>query len=122
MALILCIDDCENGLTVRKLVLESHGHTVLTALTAAEGLQHFMDHAVELVISDHCLKEKCGTEIAKEMKRHKPEVPFILLTGRLDPPEDIRSIDVFLTKGGGPQQLLEVVSDLLNWRLAAASQ
>jgi DNA-binding NtrC family response regulator len=120
VALILCIDDCESGLTVRKLVLEAQGYTVLTSLTAADGLQHFMDNAVELVISDHCLKETRGTEIAKEMKRHKPEVPFILLSGHLDPPEDIRAIDMFLTKGGGPQQLLDVISDLLNWRVGVA--
>jgi DNA-binding NtrC family response regulator len=120
MALILCIDDCENGLTVRKLVLEAQGYTVLNALTAEEGLQHFMDHAVELVISDHCLTQKSGTEIAKEVKRHKPEVPFILLSGYVDPPEDIRAVDVFVTKSGGPQQLLEVISDLLHWRQGVA--
>jgi hypothetical protein len=35
MAVILCIDDSENGLAVRKLLLETQGHRVLTALTGS---------------------------------------------------------------------------------------
>jgi CheY-like chemotaxis protein len=120
MAVILCIDDCECGLLVRKLLLETRGHTVLTATSAEDGLQQFASHAVDLVVSDYCLNEKRGTEIAEAMKRQKPEVPFILLSGHIEPPEDIRAVDMFVTKGGGPQQLLEIVSELLNCRLGAA--
>src|SRR5689334_10914480 len=104
MAVILCIDDCESGLAVRKLLLETQGHTILTALTAEDGLQQFQANPIDLVISDHCLKEGKGTEMAKVMKLYKPEVPFILLSGHIEPPEDIRSVDMFLTKGGGPKQ------------------
>lgn len=113
MAVILCIDDCENGLAVRKLLLEAQGHTILTALTAEEGLQQFQANRIDLVISDHCLKDRKGTEIATAMKRHQPDVPFILLSGHVDPPEDIRAVDMFITKGGGAQQLLEIVANLL---------
>ena len=120
MAVILCIDDCECGLAIRKLLLEAQGYTVLTALTAEEGLQQFLNQPVELVISDHCLKEKRGGEIAKVMKHYKPEVPFILLSGHIEAPEDIRGVDMFVTKGGDVQQLLEVVSELLSWRVDVA--
>jgi CheY-like chemotaxis protein len=153
MAVILCIDDCESGLAVRKLLLESQGHTVLTALSAEEGIRHFANHPVELVVSNHGLREQTGTEVAKAMKRQKPEIPFVLLSGRsfnfpveeplneivpsdpiaisrggtvialpspptrepcAEPPEEMRAVDVFVTKVDEAQQLLEIVPNLLN--------
>jgi DNA-binding NtrC family response regulator len=120
MAVILCIDDCENGLAVRKLLLEAQGHTILTALTAEEGLQQFQANPVDLVISDHCLKEANGTEIARAMKHYKPEVPFILLSGHIEPPEDIRAVDIFVTKGGGAEELLAIVAEMLHSRQCVA--
>ena len=113
MAVILCIDDSENGLLVRKLLLETQGHQVLAALTAEHALEQFLTNQVKLVVSDYLLKETTGIELAKAMRSLKPEVPFILLSGQLDPPDDMRDVDVFVTKGGGPHHLLEVITDLL---------
>ena len=113
MALILCIDDCENGLSLRKTMLEKQGHKVLAALTAEQGLKKFRCNPVELVISDHCLKETTGVKVARAMKSLKPDIPFLVLSGRLEPPDDLRDIDVFVTKGGHPQELLKVIAELL---------
>jgi CheY-like chemotaxis protein len=113
MALILCIDDCENGLSLRKLRLEKQGHKVLSALTDEQGFKEFQANPVELVVSDHCLKEKTGGEATRAMKSLKPDIPFITVSGRLEPPADLRDIDAYLTKGGPPQDLLEIIADSL---------
>lgn len=113
MAVILCIDDSDVGLFVRKLVLEKQGHTVLTATCTAEGLALFTHQLVDLVISDHCLKGETGAQIAGDMKRLKPEVPFILLSGNLEPPEDLRDVDLFMTKALNPEVFLETISGVL---------
>jgi CheY-like chemotaxis protein len=113
MAVILCIDDSDVGLFVRKLLLERQGHKVITATSAEDGLQVFKDEPVDLVISDHCLKGQTGTEIAAAMKTLNPQIPFILLSGHLEPPEHMPHVDLFITKGGKVESFMEEVSCVL---------
>jgi CheY-like chemotaxis protein len=55
---ILCIDDAEVALRVRKLLLASAGYNVLTASSGEEGLELFKHNPIELVIADHFLSDK----------------------------------------------------------------
>ncbi|MGB7553519.1 MAG: response regulator, partial [Candidatus Korobacteraceae bacterium] len=72
---ILCVDDAEIALRVRKLLLTIAGYEVVTAASGEEGLEQFKRDSVDLVIADHFLTDKTGTEIAREMKTIKPHVP-----------------------------------------------
>src|SRR5256885_2299252 len=78
---ILCIDDQTSLLLARTLVLQNEGYSVLAASSAAEGLRKFREMQVDLVISDHLLGGTTGAEIAAQMKREKPEIPIILISG-----------------------------------------
>jgi len=84
--LILCIDDADITLRVRKLLLASEGYSVLTASSGEEGLEVFKKNPVDLVIADHFLSDKTGTEIAREMKQLKPEVPILIMSAALEKP------------------------------------
>ena len=53
--LVLCIDDAEIALRVRKLLLTSVGYSVITAASGEEGLALFKENPVDLVIADHFL-------------------------------------------------------------------
>ena len=79
---ILCVDDAEIALRVRKLLLTIAGYEVVTAASGEEGLELFKRDAVDLVIADHFLTDKTGTEIAREMKTIKPHVPILIEIGR----------------------------------------
>ncbi len=70
--LILCVDDAEVALRIRKLLLSSAGYEVLTASSGEEGLELFRQFAVDMVVADHFLSDKSGSEIAAEMKQIKP--------------------------------------------------
>lgn len=96
---VLCIDDEPNLLTIRQLVLAAAGYEVIATTDGSSGLALFKEHQVDLVILDHFLPDKPGGEVAAEMKRLNPEVPIILMTGLLDPPEGAEHADMFLTKG-----------------------
>lgn len=96
---VLCIDDEPNLLTIRQLVLAAAGYEVIATTDGSSGLALFKEHRVDLVILDHFLPDKPGAEVAAEMKRANPEVPIILMTGLLDPPEGAEHADMFLTKG-----------------------
>ena len=51
--LILCIDDADIALRVRKILLGAEGYNVLTASSGEEGLEIFRQNSIELVIADH---------------------------------------------------------------------
>jgi len=115
-SLILCIDDAEVALRVRKLLLVNAGYNVLTASSGEEGLDVFRDNPVELVIADHFLSDKSGAEIAAEMKGLKPEIPILIVSAAADPPSGMEFSDGFLSKGDGPDALLHTIAALLDRR------
>ena len=100
--LILCIDDAEIALRVRKLLLSNAGYSVLTAASGEEGLEVFKEHPVDLVIADHFLSDKTGAEIAMEMKEMKPQVPILIVSAASEEPPGLEFADGFLSKGEGP--------------------
>jgi len=114
VALILAVDDESSGLYFRKLILEHSGHTVLSATTVDEALNLFRNNPVDLVVTDHLLGRQTGMEMAKEMKRTKPSVPVILLSGTSSVPEPLLHADTFLSKTEGPEQLLQAVQLILS--------
>ena len=111
--LILCIDDADIALRVRKLLLGSEGYNVLTAKSGEEGLELFKQNPVELVIADHFLSAKTGTEIAREMKALKPEVPILIISAAMEKPDGLEFADGFLAKGEPPNVLLDTIAHLL---------
>jgi CheY-like chemotaxis protein len=116
--LILCIDDADIALRVRKLLLASAGYSVLTASSGEEGLEIFKQQPVELVIADHFLSDKTGVETAKEMKQLKSEVPILIVSAAAEEPAGIEFADGFLSKGEGPEVLLNTIAILLKKRKA----
>ena len=112
-ALILCIDDADIALRVRKLLLASEGYNVLTARTGEDGLELFKQNPVSLVIADHFLTAKTGTEIAREMKELKPEVPILIMSAAIQKPPGMEFADGFLAKGEPPEVLFDTIAHLL---------
>src|SRR4029077_1732255 len=50
---ILCIDDQELELSIRKMVLEKAGYAVFTAANTVQGAEIFNAHRIDLVMTDH---------------------------------------------------------------------
>lgn len=113
---VLCIDDDELALRVRKLLLSSAGYDVLTASSGEAGLEMLKQNPVNLVIADHFLSAKTGTEIAKEMKELKPEVPILIVSGSDEAPGGLEFVDGFLPKAEAPNVLLDTMARLLDGR------
>jgi PAS domain S-box-containing protein len=119
--LILAVDDEHSGLYFRQLILEHAGYTVLSATGVDEALRLFLSNPVDLVVTDHLLGRQVGTEMAREMKRSKPSVPVIVLSGTSSIPQPLMDVDAFLSKNEGPEQLLELVKQLLGERSESAN-
>jgi PAS domain S-box-containing protein len=118
----LAVDDESSGLYFRKLILEHAGHTVLSSTGVDEALTLFRTNPVDIVVTDHLLGRQTGNDMAAEMKRTKPNVPIILLSGTSSVPEPLLHADSFLSKTEGPEQLLEIVEELLSRHAAQGDE
>jgi CheY-like chemotaxis protein len=115
-SVILCVDDEPTALMVRRLVLSIAGYDVLTAADGDAALTSLCRSHVDLVITDHFLPDRTGAQVAEEMKRLKPEVPIVLLTGAPEPPPGSENADLVLTKGLDPTEFLAAIANLITKR------
>ena len=105
---ILCVDDNEQALSVRKFLLETRGYRVITALGAHDALELFRAGGVDLVLSDLVMPQMDGNEMVRRMKDISPEVPMMLLSGTVKAFERANRADAFLPKGAcTPVEMLE---------------
>lgn len=96
---VLCADDEINELTARRMVLESAGFKVLMARNGNDALDLFRSTAVDAVVLDYFMPGMTGLSVAREMKRLRPEVPLIMLSGFASlPGETIGVVDAWMQK------------------------
>jgi two-component system, OmpR family, response regulator CpxR len=121
-SVILCIDDQETALNLRKRVLESAGYKVLTATSAHKALETFRKNRVDLVLAEHVIPTIIGrSAVAAAMKMLKPEVPVAIYSADLAEPEDMRFADIFITKLVSVDELLHTIKRLLKTPHTAAA-
>jgi CheY-like chemotaxis protein len=112
---LLCVDDHAIYLPVRKAYLELHGYVVLTASSGREGLQLLAEHRIDGVVLDYRMPEMDGAEVAREIRRTRPDLPIIMLSGYPhEIPADVRSlVNAAVMKGESPTALLEALYQVL---------
>jgi CheY-like chemotaxis protein len=111
--LILCVDDEENQLAVRKMVLEQAGYSVLAAGSGQQALALLAAHPIDLVLSDHLMPGLTGTELARQIKAGNPGLPVILISAVNEIPADAAYADLFMSKLDGPQAMCQNISAIL---------
>jgi CheY-like chemotaxis protein len=111
--LILCVDDEENQLAVRKLVLEQAGYSVLAASSGQQALALLAGHPIDLVLSDHLMPGLTGTELARQIKAGNPGLPVILISAVNEIPADAAYADLFMSKLDGPQAMCQNIAAVL---------
>ncbi len=110
---VLCVDDENIGLRVRKIMLETHGFNVLTASNGEQGLSLFDDNHIDLVVLDYYMPGLNGADVAAEMRRRRPDVPIIFLSAYFSlPPAALELANAFITKGDPPDALIEKIQQL----------
>ena len=111
---ILCVDDEENPLVLRKLVLQKAGYEVLTASSGKEALELTASRSVDLVLSDHLMPGMNGTELAQQIKAQHPNLPVVLISGVNELPAGSTIANAFVSKIEGPAALCKEVAAVLN--------
>ncbi len=119
---ILCVDDEENSLILRKLVLEKSGYAVMTAGSATQAMEILGSQAVDLVLSDQLMPDETGTELARRIKASRPSLPVVLVSGVNEVPADANSADLFISKLEGPENLCRKIAEVLTAGFAASGE
>lgn len=105
---ILCVDDNEQTLSVRKFLLETRGYRVYTAVSGQEAIAIFSTTHIDLVLSDLGLPQMDGNALIGHLKEMGPEVPMILTSDTVRAGERTHGADAFLAKGCcGPAEIVE---------------
>ncbi|MGZ4731453.1 MAG: response regulator [Terriglobales bacterium] len=111
---ILCVDDNEQALSIRKVMLETRGYRVLAYNSGEQALEAFRRGGVDLVLTDLIMPGVDGSRLIEEVKNLSPQTPAVLISGRTKIYERETLADVFLPKGMyEPADLLERIRLLL---------
>jgi two-component system, OmpR family, response regulator CpxR len=111
---ILCVDDNEQALSIRKILLETRGYRVLACNSGELALEAFRRGGVDLVLTDLLMPGVDGSRLIEEIKRLSPQTPAVLISGRIKVYERETLADLFLPKGMyEPAELLERIRVLL---------
>ena len=106
--IILCVDDNEQELSVRKFMLSTNGYRVLSAANGEEAIERFNEAQIDLVLTDFSMPRMNGIELIAKLKQIASHVPMILLSdGQQTGSEPHRADAVISKKSCTPIELLE---------------
>jgi signal transduction histidine kinase/CheY-like chemotaxis protein len=115
---VLLAEDDHALRVLTERVLVSAGYTVLAARSGAHALEIARDHQgrIDLAISDVVMPELSGPEFVEELRRARPEVRVLFVSGYTDDEVMRRGVlegeTAFLQKPFAPDQLLEKIREV----------
>ncbi len=111
---ILCVDDNEQSLSYRKIMLETRGYRVANYSKGEEALERFSRGGIDLVVTDMAMPGLDGPQLIAAIKKVSPHTPAILISSKVRTYDHDSQADVFLARGMyAPADLLEKIRLLL---------
>jgi CheY-like chemotaxis protein len=111
---ILCIDDEDLGLEIRKMVLEREGFSVLTARDGLTGISVFDSEHVDAVVLDYAMPGMDGGQVAAILRQRRADIPILMLSAYVALPDEVmRVVSISATKGDGAFTLVDKLKGLL---------
>jgi CheY-like chemotaxis protein len=107
---VLFVDDEPSILSMRRLVFEALGYSVLTATCGEDALEIFAMYPVDAVVLDYLMPGMDGEQTARCMRKVRSDIPIILSSGCLTVPERVLEVvTVAVEKAARPEALIEVL-------------
>jgi two-component system, OmpR family, response regulator CpxR len=111
---ILCVDDNEQSLSHRKIMLETRGYRVASFSRGEDALERFKQGGIDLVVTDMAMPGLDGPQLIAAVKGLSPHTPAILISSKARIYSHESQADVFLARGMyAPADLLERIRLLL---------
>jgi two-component system copper resistance phosphate regulon response regulator CusR len=115
---VLLVDDNQDGLLVRRALLEEVGYTVEVAHNGEEGLKLFQASDFDVVVTDYRMPRMNGVELIARIRQTNPSTRIVLLSGFVEPlglTEENTGADSVISKSASePGHLMRAVKRLLN--------
>ena len=107
---ILCVDQDERSLSIRKIMLQTRGYRVIACSDPTLAVEAMRGGGVDLILADLVLPKLNGGKIVDELKSISPSTPAIVFSGAAGACSDDTLADVFLSKSDcSAAQLLDHV-------------
>lgn len=100
MADIIVVDDEKIIRTLLREILKKAGHDVRITKDGQEALELVKEKQPDLIITDIFMPEKSGLEIIMELRREKPSIKLIAISGDT------------VSRAGGHIDCLDIAKDL----------
>jgi DNA-binding NtrC family response regulator len=120
MKRILVVDDDRQIVQLLRITLEKAGFSVVGAGNGSEALATCQQQTFDLMICDIIMPEKGGVETINEIRRRRPDVKVIAISGGGVVPSDLylRAVQLLgadrtFPKPFQPTQIVNAVRDLL---------
>ena len=119
---IVFVDDEEFIVDIAQQMLEMLGYRVVSKTDSREAFAYFKEHAgeVDLVITDFTMPHMTGIDLAKEIRKIRPDLPILLCTGYNTGFSEAEikeaGINAFILKPVVRKELAEVVRKVLDGR------
>jgi DNA-binding NtrC family response regulator len=88
MQTVLVIDDDWSIREVTTMMLERAGYKVVSATTAEEGMAFMSANRIAVALLDVVMPGKNGLELALELNQKWPDIPIVLMSGRVSTDAD----------------------------------
>lgn len=125
---VLFVDDNETIRQLYRRILEKHVNFLYIAENGSHGLELYMKHKPDLVITDMVMPVMNGLEMVKEIKKIAPDAKFVVMSAYSEKDSFIESIhlgvDGYLMKPVEAKKLLSLIDEfagitLMKWELEA---
>lgn len=111
---LLCVDDDSGIRKLYKDMFGCYGYDVTVAASGREALKLFLSRKVDAVVTDLEMPGMTGTELASKLKRLRPELPVVLVSGSkkaADVPSQL--IDASVPKGAPITKLIDQMDKVI---------
>ena len=110
---LLCVDDDRDFRQFYKNLLGSCGFEVTVAASGRQALKVFLSRHIDAVVTDLEMPGMTGIELASRLKKLRPELPVLLVSGSKSLKESAKDVDAALAKGTPMPKLLDEIEELL---------
>ncbi|GKV69588.1 DNA-binding response regulator [Sporosarcina sp. NCCP-2716] len=114
---ILIVEDDPSISTLIRYNLEQAGYRALTALNGTTALELAAEQHPDLILLDIMLPGMDGTDVCRNLRRQRIDIPIIMLTARSDEHDKVLGLEIgaddYMTKPFSPRELTARVKAVL---------
>ena len=105
---ILCVDEDERALSIRKVMLETRGYRVIVCSDPGRAVDLMRTGGIDLILADLIMPKLSGARVVDQLKAISPGTPAIVFSGAAGNCSEDTLADVLLSKANcSSAQLLD---------------